>query len=750
MVGGQDYLEERFKDDKDNPRGSTASRRASHSITSSAFFPNASRSPRDLTTLAARVHSPIFDEKPSISGLLEYGNPHREDEKRKVLSDIQQVRARWQLPSFSFRPLSFGTYSPGLKERPKTSGEIHQKTSPEILSPMPERPMSSQSRRRFSRILEIQETYVTDPGRPPYLCPQTSSRLDAVEEHPDLQALERSLSSPSAFESKLNAADRQNRWHDDAVEQASPSAYRRASQINMQERSTIDSLLDRHIECLGLNDSGDEDEGSQFEGDRVTIPSDVRPESSRDGTVKAQAVQQPPPRWGFRPTTSSSTIQHSSLASTERRRLIPRRLFSSMDARLPPGAALDNTQSISNLTTNTSGFHQRLSGWQTLPSTSGLITSESARSTAKASLTSGELGDVDSDPPLARFKIRRVSDQSLSPETESSLRKTQVLSPHRRSKSDMVARQASHQRRRARILLKTKRKSQSLGELANLDPEEQMVDDPCQSEDWTTEESPERISATSPVVGYAELSGDSVAVQPPTLLSADASVLVSTSVPRRWTSMLAAMPEPVKRSIEMVRKASVRTIRSHRSNTSVIEPMNSTLYGSQIPRLGSVPQLAPPEFGPPLTSSDLSLSLRFPGQPQVFPPPLRQAQSFFSDNSSTALACKRPNLVKKRFDLHSFRSGFTKSSGLLGTRHSSTQRGTSNPHPGASYRPGPPESVEYRPDAWVDTVPMSEFAYKKRKVLGRFKEWWKHQCMQKTLGMVRKKSQRNTQQAAWA
>jgi hypothetical protein len=755
IIGRAASTDQVARSKSENPQASTASRRASHSTHSSSFFPNACRSPRDLTTLAARVHSPVFDEKPSISGLLEYGNPKRDHDKRKAFSGVQQVRAQWQLPSFTFRPLSFGTYSPGLKERPKTSGDVRSKDGPEILSPMPERPMSSQSRKRFSRILEISDSYVTDAGKPPYT-PQTSSRLDAVEEHPDLQALERSLCSPSEFESRLNGVDQERHTQDHATEHASPGANGDASQITMQERSTIESLLDRHIECLGLNESGDDPEESHFAGADNRAPSEIVPKSSGESTIKAPPVgQQALPRLSFRPTTSSSTIQHSSLASSERRRLIPRRLFASMDATLPPGAVLRDIQgtSTSNPTSTMSDLQPRLSGWQTLPSTSGLVTSDSTRSTTKASLASGDIADIDSDPPNTRFRIRRVSEFSLSPEAESSPRNSRAANPHRRSKSDMLARQTSHRRRRARIMMKAKRKSQSLGQLANLahdDLVDPVMEDAGQSEDWTTEDSPEKISQTSPVVGYAELSADSVAVQPPTILSAEASVLVPSSAPRRWTSMLAAMPNPVKKSIEIVRKASVRTVKSHQSNTSVIEPFNSTRYSSQISRLGSVPQLAAPEFGPPLTSSDLNLSLRFPGPPQVYRPPLRQVQSFFSDDSSAALAHKRPSTLKKRFDLPSFRSGFTKSTGLMGTRHSSTQRGTNTIQTSASYRVQDRNSVEYRHEAFGDTVPMSDFAYRKRKVLGRLKEWWKRQCMQKTLDLVRKKSGRNMQHAAWA
>lgn len=748
--------QKRSKDERDNPRSPASSRRASYSPHSSAFFPNACRSPRDLTTLAARVHSPVFDQKASISGLLEYGNPSRENSKRKAFSDVHQVRGQWELPSFNFRPLSFGAYSPEVRERPKTSGDTRSNDPLEILSPMPERPMSSQSRKRFSRILEINDHYVTDRGNSPYY-PHMSSRLDAVEEHPDLQSIERSLTSPSEFESKLNAIDQENQSPNQSQGPVSASPNGDANQNTTQERSTIESLLDRHIECLGLNDSGEDVEASHCDETTDSVRSDLIHDSSGESTIKVpmsaqQGMPQIPSQCGFRPTTSSSTIQHSSLASSERRRLVPRRLFASMDARLPPGAILEDIQPMpsSNLTSSSSGVQQRLSGWQTLPSTSGLMTSNSTKSTTKASLTSGDMADIDSDPPNTRLKIRKVSESGASPETENGLQDRRASRAHRRSKSDMLARQQSHQKRRARILLKAKRKSQSLGEVANLDPDDDAIQEIEQSEDWTTEGSPEKMSETSPVAGYAELSADSVAVQPPTMTSADASVLVPTSVPRRWTSMLAAMPNPVKKSIEIVRKASVRTVHSQRSNTSVIDPVNSTRYSSQIPRLGSVPQLAPPEFGPPLTSSDLNLSLRFPNTQQAFRPPLRQAQSFFSDDSSTGLAHKGPSVLKKRFDMHSFRSGLTKSTGLMATRHSSTQRGTNSIPASDLHRMKTGASQGCQQESLGDGVPISDFAYKKRKVLGRFKDWWKRQCMQKTLNLVRKKSGRNMRSTAWA
>lgn len=745
LSSDQEHLESLPRDEKDNPRASTASRRTVGSTHSSAFFPNASRSPRDLTTLAARVHSPVLDQRPSAASISEAmeqgGQPH--ELYRKAADDHHGLRSKWELPSFSFRPLSFGSYSSEVRDRPKTSGDVRSKENIEILSPMPERPMSSQSRKRFSRILEIDDHYFADRGKLSHPS-QTFARLHAVEEHPDLHYLETILPPHSEVHSpneSIGSQEAEQQPYATIADRTFSNVDTKTGQLTIHDKSTVESLLDRHIECLGLN----ENEGNPFEVGEDSEQSDGAHDSSGGSTVKLTAHLEQvsaPPR--MRPTTSGSTCYHSSLASSERRRLMPRRLFASMDSRLPPGLIVQALRdaSATTLSAVTSTDQQRSSGWQTLPSTSGVISSNTAN---KASVTSGDLGDIDSDPQLAKFRIRRLSDFSISPcgstrvscAREKDARQIGSLNLHRRSKSDMLARQASHHRRRMRILLKAKRRSASLGQFESLDKIDQPQRDTAGEDEWTTEDSPEEISQTSPVAGYAELSADSVAVQPSATISGG-SVLLSSSIPRRWTSMLAAMPEPVKKSVDIVRKASVRTTHSHRSNTTVIEPLNSTRFSSQIPSSGSVPQLAPPEFGPPLTSSDLNLSLRFPEILQISRPPLREAQSFFSDDSS---AHRQRSVVRRRFDLHSFRNGLTRPSGLLGTRHSSGQHG-SGMNLSHSYQMKGQRSFDYPSPNMGDTVPMSDFAYKKRNVLDKVKDWWKRQCMQRTLSLMRKRSGR--------
>ncbi|EXJ93035.1 hypothetical protein A1O3_01591 [Capronia epimyces CBS 606.96] len=609
---------------------------------------------------------------------------------------------------------------------------------------MPQRPMSSQSQKRFSRILEIKDTFSPEHIIPLFQS-QTPSKLNVVNEQPDIQYPDLASRPQSDLESSVSGIPVELQQGNSIVGTACLESNFGNSQITIHDRSTVESLLDRHIECLGLDDDG----FSRFEAQSDSGLSDAAGCSSAESTIKISTiVRELQSHSKLRPATSSS-FRHSSLASSERRRLVPRRLFASMDSGVSPQATYEDLRDTSGISLSFAAtmLRQLSSGWQTLPSSSEPML---VRSATKASLTSGNMGDIDTDPPQTRFKIRPLSERGTSLSETSkiwddgeTLQPPQTYIKHRRSKSDVLARHASHQRRRMRILLKAKRKSTSLGQIIDINRSEQHLQDPRHGDNWTTENSPEDVAPKSPVAGCVELSAESIVVHPPTT-ALSSSLSVSNSVPKRWTSMLASMPEPVKRGIDIVRKASVRTVHSHRSNASVIEPLNSTRMSSQTPRLGPVPQLAPPEFGPPLTSSDLNLSLQLPNPPQTSRPPLRHVQSFFSDDSSAQTSRLQG---KKRFDLHSLKTGLTRSSGMLGAKHSGGQHvnGVELSH---SCQMKGQRSFEYPHSPLGDTVPMTDFAYKKRKVLDRFKEWWKRQCMQKTLSMMRKKNNRNVRNGA--
>ncbi|RVX70476.1 hypothetical protein B0A52_05975 [Exophiala mesophila] len=740
-------------EEKEGHQPSHSSRRATVSsyAHSSAFFVNASRSPRDLSTLAARVHSPIFDKRAStasLSGLLDGEDFQRE--RQDGHPQIQRnSQSEWTLPSLSFRPLSLLSHDSKTGERPKTSGDTPSKQSREILSPMPERPMSSQSRKRFSRILEIDDGYDNKEAKMTYqsLPGQTFTRLTVVEEASDTQPMDDGRILSSFGDDQVFHGD-----HINDLETKDPDRHMMSpvktvsSQITIHDKSTVESLLDRHIECLGLQETDDLPGADDSSDRRHARLEDSSAASFEPKTTIPNSFSQ----LKVRPSTSSS-CQHSSLASSERRGLVPRRLFASMDARVRAHASISEIPASRSFSSSTT-FRRipRSSGWQTLPSTVEPVSTTHIAPT----LSSGELGDVESDPSIIKFKVRCAQTLSFSPSLPSPVAGSNFLSKdidhqdsvHRRSKSEVIARQESHRRRRMRILLRTQRKSSEAQQCPASIEEDDVLGTLAQEGmpdgSWTTESSNKDAPIISPVLGYAELSAESIIAQPGSA-EPTASVLLSSSMPKRWASVLASMPEPVKKGIEVVRKASVRTIHSHKSNTSIIEPLNSTRQSSQLPRVGPVPQLGPPELGPPLTSSDLNLSLRFFGSSQLpsVGPPLREVESFFSDDSS---AQNQRAAVRKRFDLHSFRSGMTKSTGVLGTR---SQQPTPHSRRGliasASWQLKGQKSFEYSHPIPGTTVPMTDFQYRKRKMLERVKDWWKRQCMQKTFAMMKRKHGRN-------
>lgn len=576
---------------------------------------------------------------------------------------------------------------------------------------------------------------------------QTFKRLTAVEEQVDQQTFER-LQPYADNSNQYDSITHSQTVHseNEAKGRSSSVAVNERAKITIHEKSTVESLLDRHIECLGLDESY-----SPFETDEghVTTVMNVPERSTRSTFGLTSFPPSATSQARVRPSTSSSQ-QHTSLASSERRRLMPRRLFASMDARLPPGTLLgDLSTPVSLISSTTSRNHLRSSGWQTLPSTVGHTSEELAKS---GSLTSGDLGDLDSDPPPRRFKVNRRSGLTISPSMPSELsRVTEVDSDtgdkdfsHRRSKSDLLARQVSHQRRRMRILLKTQHKFAITDQVTPIKEASHASEDVAEAtgpdESWTTEESNIESPMVSPVFGYAELSAESMTANPATETTLP-SVLMSSSYPTRWASVMAAMPQPVKKGIELVRKASARTVGSHKSNISIIAPMNSTRHNTNMPHISSVPQLAAPEFGPPLTSSELNLALRFPGLPPPIRPPLHKVQSFLSDNSSSLLPS---SAHKKRFDIHSLRSGVTKSSGVLRHRHQPQIHSHSEGlRPSQSWQLKGQKSFEHPQSSGGDTIAMSDFQYRKRKVLERLKDWWKRQCMQRTLAIIKKKHGNN-------
>jgi hypothetical protein len=138
--------------------------------------------------------------------------------------------------------------------------------------------------------------------------------------------------------------------------------------------------------------------------------------------------------------------------------------------------------------------------------------------------------------------------------------------------------------------------------------------------------------------------------------------------------------------------------------------------------LGSIPKLAPPEFGPPLTSSDLNLSLPYAEVPSTIRPTLRETKSFFSDDSS---AQRQTTSLRQKLHLSSLRHV------LPGTGHGANGHTPSRAPIKLSHSCQLKAQAEEEEETTLhmDMLGMSDFAYRKRKMLDKLKGWWRRQCV---------------------
>lgn len=625
---------------------------------------------------------------------------------------INASKTEWQLPAFTFRPISFLSNSSRSSIRPRTSEADSRRATLEVHSPVPKRPASSQSRRRFSKILDVDEHYAPVVHRP-------RSKPLPIAKHHVLKAVtevvESSVSDrkraviPSPVSSTASLRQPNFDFNDNE---------HRISSVTSHDKSTVESLLDRHIECLGLQPVDLPSHASETHDVLV----DERQTSTDESTLRlTEILAALPPRQRGRPTTSTSQ-QYSSLATLDRRAMRPRRLFASMDARVP-NTLVEQSPPISPVG-DASACSRRSYGWQTLPSDSVLGNSSSVVPT----ITSGELADVDTSDakPKLRVKRRSLRANSVSGGSEVPLGSSNVLGKiktdgHKRSKTDILIRQMSHSRRKMRIRLKLRTKSQTTGDLlaaACILPTEERA-----GADRSRIVEPMDDEPRPPVTGYAELSGDSVPISQTNIA---ARMSKSPPIPTRWSSIIAAMPQPIKRSAEIARKASQRSHRSQRSNNSVVEPLNSTRIHKPIPRMNSIPRLGSPDLGPPLTSSDFNLSIPYAEIPSTIRPTLRETTSFFSDDSS---AKRQRRSLRQKLHIHSLRTVMSGSAETDLLSPSPRFNGITLSH--SCQLKG--RKFDGMVDAPGDTVPMTDFAYQRRKVVERFKDWWNKQCLQKVV-----------------
>jgi hypothetical protein len=720
----------------DSRRASAVSRRTFPASPSTAFFPNATRNSRDLTSLAARVHSPTPNSRggKDVDTMDEDG---KLDDSKPSLGAEKSVSDVWQLPSLDFTPMSFLHYSQGSAERPRSSGPMMRSNRPTIISPTPERPMSSLSRRRFSKILGLDENGRL-PDHDPKVLPRSYNSLNVgklkrVLESPETCYPARySIPAFSPRNSIIAASSRDN-------ESVGSADHEQGSGCG---KSTVESLLDKHIDCLGLQA---ETTTEPLDDHKVLAADDAR--ASMASTCRDEDTVKIAVRPTTQPRLRAQTISSSndSRAASSQPNLVPMRLFSRdelQEARLAP-AQSDPSKSLHGSSAEPSV------GWDILASKSH-ISSDSRRP--------GECAIGHSPPEAEKASLkgegRQVPTTRFSPSTSSrwsghsgdQYNRNDDVSPKSRSRHRALERQIS-QRRKTRMRLKLKRSSQSQGRICASElssahgsfytaraPSHDRVSvlGPLASQVAGTIESHATVDAATIKICPA-VEAEAVQNAPPQQASKPNWPVTSPETPKGRSGVVAIATQRVKKSVDMARKMSVKTVRSHRSNISVMEPLNST-------RLSTVaPHLKPPDLGPPLTPMSMSLNMNFAFPPAAVTRPagLRATQSFFSDDSS-AVQNNRGSL-RKRFNLPSLRSVLPSSPrahSMISVTGRSKQAGPSRLHQSCHLQ-GLKQQEEVEEHDLDGTQGMSDFAYCRRRMLERVKCWWRRQCVQRKLGRKR-------------
>jgi hypothetical protein len=654
----------------------------------------------------------------------------------------------WQLPSLNFRPLSFA-YAQSTPDRPKSEEGIKTVSTAIIVSPTPERPVSSQSRHRFSKILGIEDDHhsISSIISRPYRT-MNFTKLKRVAELPESNYS--ACFSIPAYSPRRSMIAKGTDEHD-----ADGEALRDAnsSQATSNAKSTVESLLDNHIQCLGLQPNISEVDSRSTNGQRSEAGSLTA--SGTESTVKVS--DRDTRRWDEkrRPRTASSAYP-STFASPERELLIPKKLFSNKlyPTALPTSPPLMSARSLpcmSEIVSPKRSTNRASFGWHSLASTTQQLplpkTLPSVESTSSMNTKEQSLD-------ARKYKIMRRSRAALWQSASScrthdfghvydlhddaAMQKNQL-------RTENLARQAS-ERRKIRVRRKLRRSSISQSRLGNAE----ILN--AQAGFYTTSANVDNVEPapveksrdmTQPPEPPASYAGPKAPTSPDqgsdrgTAIVNSQRAATPPNIPHRWSSIVAIAPEVALPTVDVRRTAC-----SQRSHASLAEPINSTRLNVQIPRLSTqAPRLARPDLAPSLSSLNLDMSVRYPDMIASPRPVLRETRSFFSDDSSAIH--KQRGSLRNRFHLHSLRNVLPSSPRRTMISNGADTTPRSNVAESSQPRQNRGDRGEEEERELYGTVGMTDFAYCKRKMIERLKDWWKRHSMQRKLGLRRKKSSKN-------
>ena len=626
-------------------------------------------------------------------------------------SDNDTIEEDFKLPCMRFRPLSL-KISPF--RRPSTSPITRVPAVHEIVSPHPNRPTSSQSRKRFSKILDLDQSqsildYYTDSYTPSH---RTYRKLEKVDEAMSpLRHIDED--SPVAVSTSRKPAK-------SALSVGPPSTRERWSGVTSHDKSTVESLLEKHIECLGLK-PGDSSASQSF--------------VQNDSLYELEQIPEVPsiPSFGLVSSSGATEQQFSdihrptSLTSTAQRQLMPRKLFANGAEQV--GLKLPFASSESDPRFSLAWTEDRLRpsyGWLTLPSDSNILDSNSR---TPPTLLSGDLADVESGQKKAKFRlIKHNSPDKLASIPPDNQKLSHDTSARASVEEQKLNRSNSRRHRKMKIHIKPKTPADT-----SLSSDWRSTDDSTQDEPHLRKLGMSRVPI-SVVDGFAELSGESASASLRSLDSKNKPMMHRS--PDTWSTILAAMPLPKRTFRSLRRQDSRKTTTSNHSQRRIAEPINTSRLGST--RKSSTPQqeipkLAKPDLGPIMRLSQFDLSDQF----RIRSPTYKQ--SSFSEPKDL-LQVSPQHLggdgTRNRDKFYSFRNVMPSSMRSFTFSPDHSQKPY---HLARACQMQKTDSIYQQPDL-PETVAMSDFAYQKHRMIEKLKGWCRRRRVQKKFGSKRRSS----------
>lgn len=670
-----------------------------------------------MTTLVARIHSP--ERGVSTKNATDIAD--RDD------GNIDEVQVSFRLRADSDIPTSVLNLSHSPRPQPLPATDQisidahiaeHDELQPAI-EPRPHRLSILQTNAKFEKFIAAAQEIAQTPFRP-------------IESNVGVLKLSTYDRIPMTSRSEFH--ERELNWPNDVsctrelTGKVTASRDKRTSQklictvaVPSYGTSTIDSLLDKHIESLGLMpepespcDYSNQQELSLHDHDHDNA---YIGESTKDIGQDVCGTQYCPLNLFGRRAFSLDSKIISDLKLSKSLRSVGRRhsVASGLD---PASTSLQQMEAMVET-------GKPSSGWQTLPSTSR---EQSQKRMSKLSLASGYMADIDTKIHSLTAQIWSYSQYTLPTSADGAFN-SQVLTARlrRRSWDAAVEKQQVQAKRRMGVHVKhqlLRGKSDDLLGCVSSPNILAIHTTPSLRADWSVSMQPPLAAGHLEAHHIIELDGNALDIVD---REAEEHQLDNErfQMPSRWSKMIAAMPLPSSSIQKLTRKASSKTQRSQESQRSyqnIVKPLNNSRQRAQPSELlDSIPRLAPPDPGPPLETSTLNLSVPYAEMPSTICPSPRNGQSFFdySPNRSSR------GRGRPQRGLRSLRSV------LYGSRAASLPLELNKIHYGAE------QQDVIRPDRvrrrhLFDSSKImhrdrtaNNCAYRKQKIVKRLKEWCK-------------------------